>query len=412
MRQVANLGAGRNNALVTPAEPSGPERGELDSHLNVLDRIAAIEPELRAQRAIAEASGRLPEASVRALIEAGITRYYLPASLGGLELDPPTCALATAAIARIDTAAAWFVMVANAARLGAAYWPEALVEEVWAGTPDAVVAASGNRAFQAVSETGGYRVSGQNSFVSGCHHAQWLLSPIQVQDAPPGPLRMALLPMARCEIVDNWHALGMRGTGSNDVRAQDLWVPEHHVVTVQPELGDRNRYYQGALYRCPSRVLFATYVPVTLVLAEQALAELDELARAKTPYAETSTLKNRSIAQIKYGRALAMHRASRGYFQDALETAWRRAERGEMADAQQKADLYLAGTHAVQCSAEVVRLVADAAGTSVIYQEQPLERIVRDMETLRHHGFASESRYGSVAQLYWDATLDYPLLLR
>ena len=66
----------------------------------------------------------------------------------------------------------------------------------------------------------------------------------------------------------------------------------------------------------------------------------------------------------------------------------------------------------MQSSAHVVRWVADAAGTSVIYQHTPLARILRDMETLRHHGFASESRYGSVAQQLWGAELDYPLLLR
>ena len=59
-----------------------------------------------------------------------------------------------------------------------------------------------------------------------------------------------------------------------------------------------------------------------------------------------------------------------------------------------------------------MRWVADAAGTSVIYSDNPLERIFRDMETLRHHGFVSESRYGSVTQVLWDATLDYQLLLR
>ena len=79
---------------------------------------------------------------------------------------------------------------------------------------------------------------------------------------------------------------------------------------------------------------------------------------------------------------------------------------------EQKADLYLAGTHAVQSSALVGRWAADAAGSSVIYRDGPLERIVRDMETLRHHGFVNESRYGSVAQLRWGAALDYPLMLR
>ena len=86
--------------------------------------------------------------------------------------------------------------------------------------------------------------------------------------------------------------------------------------------------------------------------------------------------------------------------------------RGETASDAQRADLYLAGTHGVQASAETVRLVADAAGTSVIYEQGKLARLVRDMEVLRHHGFASENRYASVAQQMWGAPLDYPLLLR
>ena len=66
----------------------------------------------------------------------------------------------------------------------------------------------------------------------------------------------------------------------------------------------------------------------------------------------------------------------------------------------------------MQACAEVVRLVADAAGSSVIYEAGPLERLVRDMEVLRHHGFTNEQRFGSVAQVMWDAPLDYPVLLR
>ncbi|GIR63948.1 MAG: hypothetical protein CM15mP68_6140 [Pseudomonadota bacterium] len=66
-----------------------------------------------------------------------------------------------------------------------------------------------------------------------------------------------------------------------------------------------------------------------------------------------------------------------------------------------RADLYLAGTHAVQASSEVVRHVADIAATTMITKGQTLERIGRDMETLRHHGFVNESRYASVAQVHW-----------
>ncbi len=357
----------------------------------------------------AETHCRLADDTVGAMLEAGVARLYLPESLGGLEVDPVTCAAITESLANADPAAAWFVMVANAAKLAAATWPEALVRELFGSEPDVVIAASGNRPFQARPEGDGFVISGVNSFVSGCHHARWLLSPARIGEE----VMTVILPMAECRIVDNWDALGMRGTGSNDVSAEGVWIPAIRTVRMpEPGRAQRNACYQGTLYRCPGRIVFATYVPVTLSLAARALGALDDLAQGKTPYAESKKLKHRSLAQIKSGRALATYRAARGLFLDALEEAWQRALRGEDATPEQKADLYLAGTHAVQSSAQVVRWVADAAGSSVIYKDGPLERIVRDMETLRHHGFANENRYGSVAQLRWGAALDYPLMLR
>ncbi len=374
---------------------------------DIVARFAATVPVVAQHAADAEARGRLHDAVVAALVDAGIARLYLPASLGGLEVDPLTCARVTEILARADSAAAWFVMVANSARLMGQYWPASMVEDLWADDPDAVMAASGNRPYRATAKGDGYVLNGVNSFVSGCHHARWLMSPVLLDDG----MLMAVLPMAECEIVDNWNSLGMRGTGSNDVAAHDVWIPATRTAAM-PEKPRRNRHYSGALYRCPGRILFATYVPVALVLAEQALHELEQLAQGKVPYAEDRKLKHRSIAQIKFGRALATFRATRDYFYSALETAWTRAQAGASPSARDKADLYLAGTHAVQSSAEVVKLVADAAGSTVIYHGNPLERIVRDMETLRHHGFVSESRYGSVTQIYWEAELDYQLLLR
>jgi alkylation response protein AidB-like acyl-CoA dehydrogenase len=375
----------------------------------LIDRFRGLERTLVDGRDWAERHGRLADPVIAALVEAGIARLYLPRSLGGLEVDPLTCAAVTEVLARADNAAAWFVMVANAAKLMAASWPQETVDAVLRPNPDAVIAASGNRPFSAVPKDGGFVLRGVNSFVSGCHHADWLLSPALLD----GEVRTVILPMAQCRIIDNWQTLGMRGTGSNDVEVRDVWVPATHCVAMaEPGAVERNASYQGTLYRCPGRIVFATYVPVALVLAEQALEELERLAHNKTPYAATATLKHRSVAQIKYGKALATWRAARGLFLDSLEETWDRACRGEEPSDEDRADLYLAGTHAVQSSAEVVRWVADAAGSSVIYAASPLQRIVRDMETLRHHGFANESRYGSVAQLRWGAELDYPLLLR
>ncbi len=382
----------------------------VDARVQALERTEAVLPVIANHAAWAEQNGRLHDEALASLREAGVARLYLPEGLDGWEVDPLTCALVCGKLAAVDTAAAWHVMVFNAARLMAGTWSDELVERIWGDDPDRLVAASGNTPYEGQREGDSYIVSGQNSFVSGCHHASYIMSPMVSE----GQMFMVLLPAEECEIVDNWDTLGMRGTGSNDVRAESVRVP---VELAAPMFGNdlqapRNRYYTGRLYDCPSRVVFATYVPVALNLAERALEELKLLAGSKVPYASDKKLARRYLAQQHYGEALGLWRSAKLMFEDALERVWEQAGRGEPFTVEQKADLYLAGTHAMQASGRAVKHVIDAAGSSSLYRGMPLERIHRDMETLRHHGFANEGRYASVTQALWEVELDYPLLLR
>jgi len=378
---------------------------------DLLARIDSIAPLIVAHRDAAEATGDLSLPVVEALKRTELINLFLPRSLGGVELDPVSSARVVHAVARLDSCAGWFLMVANAARLSAATWPKALVEELWGEDRHAIVAASSNKPMKARRVEGGFQVEGRTSFASGCRFASWFLTPAICSDAGADEWIAIVVPMAHCEIVPNWSALGMRGTGSHDIRISTFVPAKHSIVSVGMD-APRNEYYGGPLYRCSHRIVFATYVPVALAVAELALEALTDLAQSKTPYASDSKLKLRSLAQIKFGRALGIYRAAQGYFFDALNDAWQRALRNETPDRIARAALYLAGTHTVQACAEAVRLVAEAAGSSVIYTANPLERLVRDMEVLRHHGFTNEQRFGSVAQVMWDAPLDYPVLLR
>ena len=385
-------------------------RSEIDCK-QLLARVEEIASVIAAHRDEAETQGELSAAVVDALKSTGLVNLFLPHSLGGLECDPVTCARVVHAVARLDSCAGWFLMVANAARLSAATWPKSLVEELWANDPHTIVAASSNKPMKAHRVDGGFGVEGQTSFASGCRFASWFLTPA-ISQGPEGEEWLAVLvPMTECEIVPNWSVLGMRGTGSHDIRIS-AFVPARHTIVSVGMDAPRNTYYDGALYRCSHRIVFATYVPVSLAVAELALEALSDLAQSKTPYAGDAKLKLRSLAQIKFGRALGIYRAAQLYFMAALDEAWQRARRNEIPDRAERAALYLAGTHTVQACAETVRLVAEAAGSSVVYTANPLERLVRDMEVLRHHGFTNEQRFGSVAQVLWDAPLDYPLLLR
>ena len=107
---------------------------------------------------------------------------------------------------------------------------------------------------------------------------------------------------------------------------------------------------------------------------------------------------------------MAKYRAARAYLHSTIAAAFERASRGESFDLQAKADLFLACTHAQQESADAVRLLAKAAGTTSIYKGGAIERAWRDAEVISHHAFGAEGRFATVAQAYWGVDVDFPLV--
>ncbi|MDF2697948.1 MAG: Acyl-CoA dehydrogenase type 2 protein, partial [Labilithrix sp.] len=103
-------------------------------------------------------------------------------------------------------------------------------------------------------------------------------------------------------------------------------------------------------------------------------------------------------------------RSARLLLYETLADAWRRAESGAPFSLENKADIMLAGTYAVQTSAEVVDMMHRIAGTSGIYVRSRLERLFRDAHTVRHHGFHSESRYETVGQVYLGVDPEFPFV--
>lgn len=375
----------------------------------------AVEPVLRQQRDAAERQGCLSAEALTALQQAGLLRLWRPAALGGYALDPLEYARSAERVARTDSAAAWLMMVTANTTFDLRLGSEALVEEVFADT-DAIVCETFNRPLAARRVDGGYRVSGTAPFASGCRHAHWIGHTAVVDES----LLLMFHPAAALTIEDDWHTLGLRGTASNSVTADDAFVPGHRVIELAG--AHLNRHYQAPLYRMPEAILTATFPPVSLGLLASALDAATHTARARRPFASATTLRHRPLAQQHFGRALAAYRAARDYFHATLTRAQarqrtldqQRAGSGGPAGAgftlTDKADLFLACAHTLQTSARATRWLARAVGTSAIHQGHPIERALRDTEVIAQHAFGAEGRFATVAQAYWGLDVDFPLL--
>jgi alkylation response protein AidB-like acyl-CoA dehydrogenase len=373
----------------------------------LLERARAIGPTIRAHAAETERERRIARPVLDAMRDAGLLRMLVPRALGGFELDPVTCARVVEEVAGFDSAAGWALQTSATGAWWSSRLPDAGAAELFAGGPDVAMAASFHPPHRAVEAPGGYRFTGRGPLASNIHDAAWVMMTGLVMDGDAPrvhegvPEIVALLLRASdVEIVDTWHSLGMRGTDSNDVVATDAFVPSARAFHLSPEpvLG---AHFKGPLYRLPAVCSVAlVVVPVALAIARGAIDAVRDLAARKTPFGSMKPLRDRASAQAAVAEAEGILRSARLLFHDTLAAAWRRGLAGEPHTLEQRADLLLAGAHAVRGASRVAELMHRVGGTAGIYARSPLERHFRDAQTVRHHGFLNESRLEAVGQVY------------
>jgi alkylation response protein AidB-like acyl-CoA dehydrogenase len=375
----------------------------------LLDTVRGMGPLFTEHRDEGERDRRVPAAVIQAMKEAGLIRMMTPKSLGGIEADPLTSARVFEEVARFDAAASWILQAANSGDFYCARLPDEGAEEVYARGPDQMIALSVHPPMKATAVAGGYRVSGQSNLGSGISDAGWVMVLIQTSEATG--LRGAFLSKRDVTVVDSWDSMGMRGTDSNTVAVEAAFVPDRRTWALAPTF-EPGRHFTGPLYRYPSLGEgIVVLAPVALGVARQAIEEFKQLALGKTPFMSATTLSERPLAQMALGKAEAVLSAARAFFYATATEAWQRTLSGEASTREEKGKLMLAAVHLMQSSVEAVDHICGVAGTSGIYKRSPLERAFRDVHTARHHGWVSETRYGTYGQIALGLEPDFPVAL-
>ena len=387
---------------------------QINADTTLIEAARHIAPVVRDHSREAERERRLSRPVLDALRETGLLRMSTPRSLGGLETDPITRALVVEEISRHDSAAGWTLENPLDWAFFCSRLPDEGAEEIYSRGADIVIAAQFGRPLNATSTKGGYRISGRAPFVSNCYDADWISSTavVDVNQHSVGEPEMVMVyfPREDCEIIDNWDVMGMRGTGSHDISVTDVYVPKSRTFPMVPEF-EPGSHYQGPLYRMPIVGAAATGIVTPMLgVARRAVDEVTELALTKTPVASSGLLKERSSAQIQLGKAEAVLRSGRLLFFDTVSEAWQRCVDGGTHSLKQRADLLLAMAHAMSSAVQAVQLACSIAGTTAIRATSPLERCFRDVQTMKHHAFASEARYGTFGQVYLGVPPDFPVV--
>ncbi|MEE8464980.1 MAG: acyl-CoA dehydrogenase family protein, partial [Dehalococcoidia bacterium] len=283
--------------------------------------------------------------------------------------------------------------------------------------PRAMFAASITPPMKAEPVDGGFRISGDGRFASNCHHARWIAAVCRIADgssseSPSGDRMIwAYLSQSDCQILDTWDVLGMRATGSDDIRVDNAFVPAHRVFPFTPEfrLGPR---FQGPLYRFSFiGMVTAALTPVMLGIARVSIDEAVALAKGKTATGSNSALWMAPSFQSQIGRMEAVLRSAKALLYQTLDDVWQWVLSGQEITTVQRADLLLAATNASESSVRVVAQMHSLAGTTGIYSGNPIERCFRDIQVARQHRFYTEGRYETFGRMYFGLEPDYGLVL-
>jgi alkylation response protein AidB-like acyl-CoA dehydrogenase len=364
----------------------------------LLARLEELTVIFRDSAAEGDRLARLPQYVVRALVQHGLFRLWVPKRCAGFELDLPEALQIYTAAARLDGSIGWSVMIGSGGGLFAAYLDSATASSIYA-RPEAVIAGSGAPDGRARRERGGYRVSGCWHYASGAHYATTFTANCLVMEGAKLVLGADGKPLIRAmafetpqvAILPAWDPTGLRGTGSDDFEVRDAFVPENRSFSLLEAPRE-----SGPLYRLPFQVM--TELPVTAVavgIARHALDEFASLARVKKISASGDLLLHDPVVQAAFSTGHATWQLAKSSLEALAHKAWDAARAHQALSRQALAEITSACTYNVMRLRIAIGELMALAGMAATQPESELVRAWRDLQALAAHGSISPRHLGT-----------------
>ncbi|MEW6470812.1 MAG: hypothetical protein AB1679_00905 [Actinomycetota bacterium] len=272
--------------------------------------------------------------------------------------------------------------------------PDGVQEEIFTTTEGRGCASFTPGTSRAVPHDDGFLVTGRWAFQTGSPDAEWALVPALIDSgAAPPSLAIFVMPASAITVLDDWYTTGLRGSGSNSVTAQDVYVPGERVLPVTEEskrLGSRQSEANGGtgLYDIPLPTFILTSVGAFCGLARGALELLIErLPGRDIAYTGYSERSEAALTHLQVAGAATGIRAAHGLFFEVADRIDDHVETREPYSVEEQSLMWANVGYAVGLCADAVNTIRLASGASAIQETNPMQRMVRDMSALSSHAF-------------------------
>lgn len=379
----------------------------------ILARIRTTLPAIAARAAQTERDRRVPRESVEALREAGLFRIVQPAEFGGWEHDFCVLAEVVVEIAGACASTAWVCGLQAAHQWLLASFPIEAQHDVWDAMPEAILCGSYAPAARAVVEDKGYRLNGRWSFASGSDVSDWAFCAALLPPETPGdPLRPAflLVPASDYVIDDDWHVIGLSGTGSKTLVLDDVLVPHHRILlfadTTSGDTPGRRYYAHNPTFGVPMLANIATCLAAVGVgAAAGALrAYVDATSQRSTRGAVAggaNRMADFPTIQLRVAEAAAAIDAAHEILLRDLRRRADVSRTGRLATVEERIESRRGQAYAVKLAVSATEALNASTGGQGLSLANPVQRAWRDANAVgRHISFnwdAVGTMYGQLA---------------
>ena len=356
---------------------------------------------------------RPADANCAAIRRAGIHRIFQPARFGGAEAPFRTGVEVLSAIGRGCGSTAWVLAQNITHNMMVSQWPQEAQETVWADPTALLSGILIPGIGKATVVDGGYRLSGRWPFVSGVDVCDFALFTAFVPDGDRLIDLHLILPREQFEIIDTWYAIGLKGSASNDVSIDDVFVPRHMTLDGEFLRGRAPRYDgEPVVFQAPNYAMFGSMIgSAQLGIAEGGVATYLDQAVGRVARMSTKKVADYNTHHVKVAEAVTCLKAARQLIYGTCDLATAILESGRLPTLEERAQFRAEAALAGQLSARAMAVVWDAGGGGAIYDRNPLSRYYRDISAAARHITQNwDANLGTFGRMKLGLPIDNPAL--
>ncbi|MEJ2408781.1 MAG: acyl-CoA dehydrogenase family protein [Novosphingobium sp.] len=356
----------------------------------LVGRAREIAPMVAANAENDDITGKVSDAVVDAFCDAGFMKIFVPKVYGGYEMEPDVMAAVVKEISPYSTSAAWILAFYIGHNFLHALFPKQSQDEVFAPRGFSLTPGTSAPSFKLTPVEGGYIARGKSSWNSGAARADWYMNGGMVEGAEKPELLLFMAPASDVEVTGNWDVAGMRATSSCDIVINDAFVPHHQCAPAAEILEGRSpgaKVHTNPMYSMPMVPLIQCEVlPVIVGAFQGAVREFHTLTRQRIQAHTSEKSSEKQSAQIRLGKVLTDSALADDMLHNYIDLVIN-MDKEEIKTVEARAAIRARVAGITDFCANGVNEVMKGSGASAFRNDSPLQRIFRDINMLRVHGY-------------------------